>query len=90
MIFSCVFVTFLCGVLGQVWYLIMLIPDICPFPYLDFCHSKLKLSIVKLCCSKSEVNSTFGSLYTICIIMICKHIRMYVSVNTYTHVPVSI
>ena len=26
--FSCVFVTFPCGVLGQVWYLIVLIPDI--------------------------------------------------------------
>ena len=26
----CVFVTFPCGVLGQVWYLIVLIPDLCP------------------------------------------------------------
>ena len=32
-IFSCTFVTFLCGVLGQVWYLIVLIPDICLLPY---------------------------------------------------------
>ena len=26
---SCVFVTFLFDVLGQVWYLIVLIPDLC-------------------------------------------------------------
>ena len=27
--FSCAFVTFLCGGPGQVWYLIVSIPDIC-------------------------------------------------------------
>ena len=31
--FSCVFVTFLYGILGQVWYLIVLIPDLCLLPY---------------------------------------------------------
>ena len=30
---NCVFVTFPCGVLGQVWCLIVLIPDLCPFYY---------------------------------------------------------
>ena len=30
MMFSFVFVTFPCGVLGQVWYLIVSIPDLCP------------------------------------------------------------
>ena len=29
---SCVFVTFLFGVLGQVWYLIVSIPDLCRLP----------------------------------------------------------
>ena len=29
---SCVFVTFQYGVLGQVWYLIILIPDLCLLP----------------------------------------------------------
>ena len=29
--FYCVFVTFSCGVLGQVWRLIVLIPDLCVF-----------------------------------------------------------
>ena len=31
--FSCVFVTFPYGVLDQVWYLIVSIPDICLLPY---------------------------------------------------------
>ena len=31
--FSCTFVTFPCGILGQVWYLIVLIPDLCPLSY---------------------------------------------------------
>ena len=34
-IFSCVFVTFPCVVLGQVWYLIVSIPDLCFLPYFD-------------------------------------------------------
>ena len=33
--FYCVFVTFLCGVLGQVWYLIVSIPDFCLLTYDD-------------------------------------------------------
>ena len=32
--FACVFVTFPCGVLCQVWYLIVLIPDLCRPTYL--------------------------------------------------------
>ena len=28
---NCDFVTFPCGILGQVWYLIVLIPDLCLF-----------------------------------------------------------
>ena len=30
---SCVFVTFPCGILGQEWYLIVLIPDLCHLSY---------------------------------------------------------
>ena len=32
-IFTCVFVTFPYGVLGQLWYLIVSIPDLCPLPF---------------------------------------------------------
>ena len=28
-VFTCVFVTFPCGILGQVWYFVVLIPDLC-------------------------------------------------------------
>ena len=31
----CVFVTFLCSVLGQVWYLIVSISDLCLLTYFD-------------------------------------------------------
>ena len=31
--FSCVFVTFPCGVLGKVWFLIVSIPDLCLLTY---------------------------------------------------------
>ena len=31
--FYCVFVTFPCGILGQVWYLIVSIPDLCCLSY---------------------------------------------------------
>ena len=41
--FNCVFFTFPCGILGQVWYLIVLIPDLCRLSY-------FKLSNVVLSC----------------------------------------
>ena len=31
--FNCVFVTFPCGILGQVWYLIVSISDLCHLSY---------------------------------------------------------
>ena len=34
--FLVVFVIFPISVLGQVWYLIVLIPDLCPLPYLEW------------------------------------------------------
>ena len=33
--FNCVLVTFPCGILGQVWDLIVSIPDLCPFSYFN-------------------------------------------------------
>ena len=35
-IFNCAFVTFPCGILGQVWYLILSIPDPCHISNLPF------------------------------------------------------
>ena len=34
--FSCVFATFSCGALGQVWYLIVSIPDLCLLTYYKY------------------------------------------------------
>ena len=33
--FNCVFVTFPCGIMGRVWYLIISVPDLCPLSYFD-------------------------------------------------------
>ena len=32
-IFNCVFITFPCGILGHLWYLFVLIPDLCRLSY---------------------------------------------------------
>ena len=40
--FSCVFVTFPCGVLGQVWYFIESMPDLCLLLYFFFGKKQLK------------------------------------------------
>ena len=34
-VFNCVFVTFPCGILGQVWYLIVSFPGLCLLSYLS-------------------------------------------------------
>ena len=44
-IFYCVFVTFPCHVLGQVWYLIVLIPDLCLFTYMR-CLSLIDIKVI--------------------------------------------
>ena len=33
---NCDFVTFPCGILGQVWYLIVLIPDLCRLSFIGY------------------------------------------------------
>ena len=37
--FNYVFVTFPCGILGQVWYLIVSIPDLCRLSYFEVTRS---------------------------------------------------
>ena len=34
--FNCGFVTFPCGILGQVWYLIVTIPDLCKLSFFNY------------------------------------------------------
>ena len=50
--FDCVFVTLLCGVLGHVWYLIVLIPDLCSILTLMYIVS-MSLKIVFIFITKS-------------------------------------
>ena len=56
--FSCTFVTFPYGVLGQVWYLIVSIPDLCLFSYYEKTSvhkysEHFSLSVLKLKCGLS-------------------------------------
>ena len=43
---NCVFVTFPCGILGQVWYLIVSIPDLCDLSYSYFDHWLVTVTLV--------------------------------------------
>ena len=40
--FNCVFVIFPCGILGQMWYLLVSIPDLCQLSYHGFLIEKQK------------------------------------------------
>ena len=48
--FSCVFVTFLYGVLGQVWYWTLLTPDLCLLTYFEYCSFSFALNIKGFFC----------------------------------------
>ena len=41
--FNCVFVTFPCGILGQMWYLNALIPDLCRLSYFTCIRKSIRL-----------------------------------------------
>ena len=56
--FICVFVTFPCGILGQVWYLIASIPDFCRLSYFDTYHCRAtKVQTSQRKCADSFENS---------------------------------
>ena len=42
-IFNCVFVTFPCGMLGQVWYMVVSIPDFCHLYCIDFGYNDIRI-----------------------------------------------
>ena len=54
---NCDFVTFPCGILGLVWYLIVLIPDLCCHSYFD--HSHLEKCI---CFEITNLERNFSAL----------------------------
>ena len=39
-VFNCVFITFTCGILGQMWCLIVSIPDLCRLSYFVACEQQ--------------------------------------------------
>ena len=43
--FNYVFVTFQCGILGQVWYLIVSIPDLCHLFYFNCIIASMNVSV---------------------------------------------
>ena len=43
---NCVFVTIPCGILGQVWYLIVLFPDLCRLSYFNQTYVKHTLILL--------------------------------------------
>ena len=67
MVLNCVFVTFPCGILGQVWYLIVLIPDLFRLSFFLHVHTIVQtlcfesLSFFLHCDFRGEViNGGFG------------------------------
>ena len=51
--FNCVFDTLPYGILGQVWYLIVSIPDLCPlssFIFILFCYLSFMIVLIILSC----------------------------------------
>ena len=59
--FNCVLVTFPCGILGQVWYLIVSIPDLCRFHYLNTVESNNQS--VRSCIQNTRKKKLFSVLY---------------------------
>ena len=45
---NCYFVTFQCGILGQAWYLIVLIPDVCRLSYFFLTYGVIFLVVMIL------------------------------------------
>ena len=63
-IFNCAFVTFQCGILGQLWYLILSIPDRCCLSYFYNLGINLRTSFehTLLGVTFKKWNSNFGML----------------------------
>ena len=57
---NCDFVTFPCGILGQVWYLIALIPDLCRLSYFGLLFDKFILLLKPIDLKFRKVTLSFG------------------------------
>ena len=64
--FYCVFVTLLCGVLGHVWYLIVMIPDLCSLLTLMYIVSmSLKIVFIFITNVQTLMKSCFFSILSL-------------------------
>ena len=55
---NCFYVTFPCGILGQVWYLIVSFPDLCHLSYFDhtgFSNNKVNPCMTSKCHNNIDV-----------------------------------
>ena len=62
----CISVTFPCGILGQVWYLIVSLPDLCILSYFKYITSPLTVTLLNwlwtvFCISVITLMSDLGS-----------------------------
>ena len=57
--FNCVFITFPCGILGQVRYLIVSFPNICRLSYLDIFTDQI-CALVAICVKTQRMFSSHG------------------------------
>ena len=62
----CISVTFPCGILGQVWYLIVSLPDLCILSYFKYITSPLTVTLLNwmwtvFCISVITLMSDMGS-----------------------------
>ena len=60
----CVFVTFPCGILGQVWYFIASIPDLCHLSYFNWATSDENLSLVFATLNDSNQTAQLQRLFS--------------------------
>ena len=72
----CGFVTFPCGILGQVWYLIVSIPDLCCLSYFEhFFMSQLHFTVCRLINISSAACSFNFDWYTVNLLLL--HLSNY-------------
>ena len=60
--FNCVFVTFPCGILGQMWYLIVSFPDLCRHSYLDIFTGQICVLVAAFVKNTKSVELTWWLL----------------------------
>ena len=59
--FSCIFVTFPYGILGQMWYLIVLIPDLCLLLYLEYACTCIQMIENRGCIPLISIYTVFNN-----------------------------